>query len=113
LLNLTGPTSGIEPAPGERIAIFGVKPDIIQSTPNFGRGFYPFRYTFFIRATHQIPCTNIRKNKMLAGSFKQVAGETDLAPPPQKMPCLSVLPKSKLVEPILFIRRSILGVQNL
>ncbi|KAJ7870434.1 hypothetical protein B0H13DRAFT_1896182 [Mycena leptocephala] len=30
----------IEPAPGEPIAIFGVKPDVIQSTPNFGGGFY-------------------------------------------------------------------------
>ncbi|KAJ7877858.1 hypothetical protein B0H13DRAFT_1892936 [Mycena leptocephala] len=32
--------SNIEPAPGEPIAIFGVKPDVIQSTPNFGGGFY-------------------------------------------------------------------------
>jgi hypothetical protein len=40
---------------------------------------------------------------MLAGSFKQVAGETDLAPPdliPSKNALPSVLPKSKLVNPI-------------
>jgi hypothetical protein len=32
-------------------------------------------------ATHQIPCTKFSKNKVLGGSFKLVAGETDLAPP--------------------------------
>jgi hypothetical protein len=32
-------------------------------------------------ATQQIPCTNLRKNEILAGSFKQVAGETSQAPP--------------------------------
>jgi hypothetical protein len=44
-------------------------------------------------ATHQIPCTNLRKNKILAGSFKQVAGETGLAPL-DLIPSKSALPVS-------------------
>jgi hypothetical protein len=51
------------------LQIFGVTPDVIQSTPEFGGGFYPLWYTFFSsRPTHQIPCTNLRKNKFL-GAF--------------------------------------------
>jgi hypothetical protein len=68
-----------------------VKPDVIQSTPNFRAGFYPSDAHFSLRATHQIPCTNLRKNKMLAGSFKHVAGETDLAPP-DLIPSKNALP---------------------
>jgi hypothetical protein len=55
------------------------------------------------RATHQIPYMNLRKIKMLAGSLKQVAGETDLAPP-DLIPSKNALP---VVDPI---PASILGV---
>jgi hypothetical protein len=49
---------------------------------------------FSSMATHQIPCTNLRlKNKILADSFKQVAGETGLAPP-DLIPSKSALPVS-------------------
>lgn len=41
---------------------------------------------------------------MLVGSFKQVAGGADLAPP-DLIPSKNALP----VDPILFIRRSVLG----
>lgn len=46
---------------------------------------------FSLMATHKIPCTHLRKNKILAGSFKQVAGETGLAPP-DLIPSKSALP---------------------
>jgi hypothetical protein len=76
---------------GKALQKFGVKPDVIQSTPNFGGGFYPSDTHFSSMATHQIPCTNLRKNKILAGSFKQVAGETGLALP-DLIPSKSALP---------------------
>jgi hypothetical protein len=46
---------------------------------------------FSLRATHQIPCRNRRKNKILAGSFNQVAGETNLAHP-NLIPSKNALP---------------------
>jgi hypothetical protein len=48
-------------------------------------------------------CLNLSKNEILAGSFKQVAGVTDLAPSdlnPSKLPYPSVLAKFYLVDPI-------------
>jgi hypothetical protein len=83
--------SNIEPAPGEPTAIFGVKPDVIQSTPNFGVGFTPSETHSSSKATRQIPWTNLRKNKILVGSFKQVGGGADLAPP-DLIPSKNALP---------------------
>jgi hypothetical protein len=57
----------------------------------FGVGSSPSDTHFSSTATHQIPCTNRRKNEILGGSFKQVAGETDLASP-DLIPSKSTLP---------------------
>jgi hypothetical protein len=74
---------------GRVLQKFSVKPDVIQSTPNFGGGFYPSDTHFSSMAIHQIPCINFRKNKILAGNFKQVAGETGLARPDLIKKCLA------------------------
>jgi hypothetical protein len=42
------------------------------------------KYIFRIEPTSQIACINLRKNKILVGSFKQVAGVTDLDLNPSK-----------------------------
>jgi hypothetical protein len=66
------------PAPGDPIAIFGGKPDVIQSTPNFGVGFYPSHTHFSPRATHQIPAplligTALKGEERIDEIFKNVS----------------------------------------
>jgi hypothetical protein len=56
-----------------------------------GVGSTPSDTYFSSRAIHQIPCTTLRKNKILAGIFKQVAGETNLVPP-DLIPSKNALP---------------------
>jgi hypothetical protein len=73
--------SNIDPARREPVAKICVKPDVIQSTPNFGVGSTPSDTHSVLSPPPQITCINLRKSKILAGSFKQVAGVTDLAPP--------------------------------
>jgi hypothetical protein len=44
----------IDPAPRKPVEKIGVKPNGIQSTPNFGGGFYPLWYTFCIKPTPRL-----------------------------------------------------------
>jgi hypothetical protein len=91
-ISLTIGLSNIDPTPREPVAKFGVKPDVIQSTPKFwGVGSTPSDTHSVLSPPPQIACINLRKNKILAGSFNQVAGVTDL-PPPDLNPSKTALP---------------------